>query len=114
MKDQASTPPDMTKEQAAELKQLRRAITKVEGDINREEKRLRHEIALCDRALVLERLAIQRRAQKEIKAFAAQTLKQQKPLRTQLARLTEGRAPAFKTRDAIAKRIAILEGRLAS
>jgi len=114
MKDTAPTPPDMSKEQAAELKQLRRAISKVESDINQEEKRLRREIAHHDRAIVFERTAITRRAQKEIKLFAAQMLKQQKPLRTQLSRLIEGRAPAFKTRDSIAKRIAILEGRLGS
>jgi chromosome segregation ATPase len=114
MKDQASTPPDMTKEQAAELKQLRRAITKVEGDINREERSLRAKINKIDRAIETNRVVILRRAHQEIKAQAAAWLREQKPLRTQLARLTEGRAPAFKTRDAIAKRIAILEGRLAS
>lgn len=114
MKDAAPTTPDMTKEQAAELKQLRRALDKVEGDINKEEKRLRKEIAHCDRSVVFERAAITRRAQNEIKAFAAQMLKQQRPLQKQLARITDGRAPAFKTRASIAKRIAILEGRLAS
>lgn len=114
MKDTAPTPPDMTREQAAELKQLRRAIAKVETDINREEQRLRRAIAKIDRAITSNRIVILRRAQREINEQAAAWLKEAKPLKTQLARLTEGRAPAFKTRDSIAKRIAILEGRLAS
>jgi predicted nucleic acid-binding Zn-ribbon protein len=114
MKDTAPTPPDMSKEQAAELKQLRRAISKVESDINKEENRLRRDIAKIDRAITTNRLVILRRAQGEIKEQAAAWLKEAKPLKAQLARLIEGRAPAFKVRDSIAKRIAILEGRLAS
>ena len=110
----SSTPPDMTKVHAAELKQLRKNLGKVESDINKEERRIARAILQNDRAIAHERRAVLGRAENEIKIFTAQMMKGQRPLKTQLARIREGRAPGFKERAAIAKRIAVLEGRLAS
>ncbi len=114
MNDTAPTPPDMSKEQAAELKQLCKNLAKVESDINQEEAGLRREINKLDAMMKRENARIYRSARKELKSIAAALQAEQRPLRTRLVRLREGRHPAFKARAAIAKRIAILEGRLGS
>lgn len=107
-------PPNMTLEQAAELKALRKqeaasvkAVDQLERDLQKQINKIaadrhRHCLRLrraCDQA---ERLEVRTEA------------KLIKPLRTQLNKLTQGRVPEASALAAIRHRIAILEQRLTS
>lgn len=114
MKDQAPTPPDMSKEQAAELRQLRSREIKLSRGIDRVTLRNRARSRVIDGLIARKREQLERELRKALKAFA-------KPLRAeqgQIERLSEqtheNRTPETRELFAIRRRIAVLEGRMAS
>lgn len=108
------TPPDMTKEQAAELKQLRRRLTKLDGSIKRDVARDSKRIDAIDAQIARNHAKLLRELGIKQKAFCAEFRAEKRMLRTGIHRHVAGTSATYKERRAIAKRIAVLEGRLGS
>lgn len=109
-----NTPPNMTTEQAAELKALRKEEAAKLKAVTKLEKSLRRDIDKVVTAEARNLRNIQRRHREAIAAENRAATKLIKPFRTQLHRLNEGRVPEASALAAIRKRIAILEQRLTS
>jgi phage shock protein A len=106
--------PDMTAEQARELKTLRKQEAQQLKAISKEERRLRRELDKLDTWLANFRRRQENELRKALKTVHCEHAKRAKPLRAQLHKLSAGRVPQASALAAIRKRIAILEGRLES
>jgi len=113
MKD-TSTPPSITKEQHRELAQLHKRARQIDAARARETTRARRRIAAIQREINAYEDRVVREAKAKLRALAKPLNAEERTLRTQLHRMTEGRDPASKELSTISRRIAILEGRLAS
>lgn len=108
------TPPDMNREQARELKQLRAREARLSKVIARNALCAHRRIDRIDHDISANHSRLLRELGAKQKAFAAPLRKEARALRTLVHRHAEGRTPEDRERAAIAKRIAILEGRLGS
>lgn len=108
------TPPDMTREQARELKQLRAREAKLTKAISREAVAARRRIARLNDEMSRNHGRLLREVGAKQKAFCQPLRAEIRQLTTLLHRGTEKRTPEHRELGAIAKRIAILEGRLGS
>ena len=111
-------PPDMTREQARELKQLTRRRATLERQCERVKTTTARDITRLENAIAngCRRIRNQHRraANAECKALAKPLRAEQRQLRALSARVLAGRTPEQREHAAITKRIAILEGRLGS
>ncbi len=107
-------PPDMTREQARELKQLRAREARLAKLITRDTAAARRRIDRIDDDLAAHHSRLLREVAAKQKAYSAPLRKEARALRAQIHRSTEGRTPGHRELSAITKRIAILEGRLGS
>lgn len=114
MKDAAATPPDMTREQARELKQLRAREAKLNKAVSREAVSARRRIARLNDEMSRNHGRLLRELGAKQKEFSKPLRAEIRQLTTLLHRGTEKRTPEHRKLAAIAKRIAILEGRLGS
>lgn len=111
-------PPDMTREQAHELKQLTKRRATLERQCERVKTTTARAITRLDTAIyngchrILSRHT--RAASAECKALTKPLRAEQRALRTLNARVIAGRTPEQREHAAVTKRIAILEGRLGS
>ena len=110
----APTPPDMTRELARELKQLRAREAKLTREVTRVEVVARRRIDRIDSEIAQNHSRLLRDLGVKQKAFAKPLRSEARTLRTLTHRIAAGTDPALKERAAIAKRIAVLEGRLGS
>ena len=112
------TPPDMSKEQTRELKQLVKRETALLKQCERIKATTGRQITRLENAINngCHRIRNQHRraANAECKALAKPLRAEQRQLRTLSARVIAGRTPEQREHAAITKRIAILEGRLGS
>ncbi|MBV5324643.1 MAG: hypothetical protein J0626_04900 [Rhodospirillaceae bacterium] len=108
------TPPDMTKEQARELKELRRREAGLSRQIDTTCRAARSSVDKLDGRLARECARIDRAAVKAKKMLAQPIRAEQRQLRTYVARAIAGRSGEARELAAITKRIAVLEGRLGS
>lgn len=109
-----STPPDMTKANAAELKQLRARHAKLARSVARDQARDLKDIATIERKIARNHTALMNDAERQQRHFAKTFRAELRMLRTGLRQHNSGTSATQKERAAIAKRIAVLEGRLAS
>lgn len=111
-------PPDMTREQARELKQLVKRRATLERQCERVKTTTARDISRLENAIDNGCYRIvgkhERAAIAECKALAKPLRAEQRALRTLSARVLAGRTPEQREHAAITKRIAILEGRLGS
>lgn len=111
-------PPDMTQEQARELKQLVKRRATLERQCERVKTTTARDISRLETVITngYNRIRNQHRraANAECKALAKPLRAEQRALRTLNARVIAGRTPEQREHAAITKRIAILEGRLGS
>jgi hypothetical protein len=110
----ATTPPDMTREQARELKQLRAREARLTKTLSVAERRNRARIARLRDEIDRNWSRLSRELGVQSRAFAKPLRAEIRQLTTQLHRATEKRTPEHRELAAIAKRIGILEGRLGS
>lgn len=109
-----SNTPNMTKEQRRELAELKRREKAALKSIDTAEVQIRKKITAAQvEADVAERQAVKEHS-KVLKNIRSNRAKALKPLRTALARLQGGKAPETAELESVRRRIAILEGRLAS
>lgn len=109
-----SNTPNMTKEQRRELSELKRREKAALKSINTAEVQIRKQITTAQvNADIAERQAVKVHS-KTLKNIRSDRAKALKPLRTALARLQAGKAPETAELESVRRRIAILEGRLAS
>ena len=114
MKDTTPPPPDMTREQARELKDLRAREARLNKAITRQAATARRRIERIDAEIAAHHARLLREAKAKQRAFSAPLRKEARVLRTQIHRGTEQRTPQHKELSALSRRIAILEGRLGS
>ena len=107
-------PPDMTREQCRELKQLHARLNRSVRLTNAEEKKTARAILKLEQSITHQRAVIAREGRRELKKFAAVVHAEIRPLRMRLHRILLGNTAEAKERKAILKRIAILDGRQGS
>lgn len=111
-------PPDMTQEQARELKQLTQRAASLTKQCDRIKDATSRKIWRLECAIESGCIRIRhqhrRAANAECKALAKPLRAEQRALRALSARVLAGRTPEQREHAAITKRIAILEGRLGS
>ena len=107
-------PPDMTQEQARELKHLRARLDKLTRSVARDKARDAKDIASIERKIARNSVIVMRDAKLCQKEFARSFKTELSQLRTGLRQHSNGTSATQKERSAITKRIAILEGRLGS
>ena len=110
----APTPPDMAREQARELKQLRAREARLNKTISREAVTARRRIAHLNDKMSRNHGRLLREVGAKQKEFCQPLRAEIRQLTTLLHRGTEKRTPNHRELAAIGKRIAILEGRLGS
>lgn len=108
------TPPDMTQEQARELKELRRRERSLSRQIDTTCKQARSAVDKLEARYARECAKIDRAATKAKKMLARPIRTEQRQLRAYVARIIAGRSGEAREMSAILRRIAVLEGRLAS
>lgn len=113
MKD-TTPPPSMTKEQQRELRELQKRVSKLDAVRAREVTRARRRIAAIQREIDAHKSRLFREAKTSLRALAKPLNAEERALRTRLHRMSEGRDAECKELLTIARRMAILEGRLAS
>lgn len=113
MKD-APTLPDMSKEQSAELRQLRSREIKLSRGIDRTTLRNRARSRVIDGLIARKREQLEREMMKALKAFAKPLRAEQRQLERLSTQTEEDRTPETRELKAIRRRIAVLEGRMAS
>lgn len=106
--------PNMTTEQAAELKTLRKEETQKLKALTRLEKQLRADIRKHEAHEAKLKARLEKALRHELRENSRTTAKHIKPLQTMLHRLSQGRVPEASALAAIRKRIAILDQRLTS
>lgn len=104
----------MTKEQRAELKALHARDAKLSREVSKVERIARRRINAIEREISANHARLLRDLAAKQKAHAKPLRAESRVLRALLHRISEGRDAACKERAVIARRIAILEGRLAS
>jgi hypothetical protein len=109
-----STPPDMTKEQAAELRQLRARLGKLARWVARDKARDLKDINAIERKIARNHTALMNEAERKQRDFARSFKTELTQLRTGLRQHNNGTSATQKECAAVARRIAVLEGRLAS
>jgi len=114
MKDTAPTPPDMSKENTRELKQLRARELKLSRGIDRVTLRNRARCRVIDGLIDRERERLIREMNKALKAFAKPLRAEQRQLERLSTQTEEDRTPETRELVAIRRRIAVLDGRLGS
>lgn len=114
MKDTAPPPPDMSREQDRELKQLRRREGKLAQGIDRTTLRNRARCRVIDGIISREGERLHREMKKAYDAFAKPLRAEQRQLERLSTKTEADRTPETRELAAIRRRIAILEGRRAS
>lgn len=114
MQDTAINPPDMTREQARELKQLRAREARLIKSIDVAKRKTLHRIARLQDEMSRNHSRLLRELGAKQKEFCKPLRAEIRQLTTQQHRAGEKRTPEHRELAAIAKRIAILEGRLGS
>jgi hypothetical protein len=109
-----ATPPDMSREQKRELKQLCTRMRQIDRSLEKQANNATNAADKIERAHERERRALIRQCDWSLKRLDLKTKKEKRPEVQRLARIMAGRAPENKERAAIMRRIAILEGRLGS
>lgn len=104
----------MTKANTAELKQLRARELKLSKEVTRVELSARRRIAAIEREISRNHAHLLKELGTKQKAYCKPLHAEARVLRTLTHRIVANTDPAQKERVAIAKRIAVLEGRLAS
>lgn len=107
-------PPDMTREQSRELKQLRSREARLTRLLGREAAAARRRIDRIDHEISANHTRLMRELAVKQKAFSAPLRKEARELRTLTHRISAHAHPASREITALQKRIAILEGRLGS
>lgn len=108
-----TAPPIMTKEQRAELKELRQRERALSRQIDTASRQARAQVASLDVRYERECAKIDRAAATAKKMLARPIRAEQRELRTYIARTIAGRSGETRELAAITRRIAVLEGRLA-
>ncbi len=109
-----STPPDMTKEQARELKELNARLSKLDRAVRRQIDQDTRRIDAIDRLIERHYAKLLRELGAKQKSFCATLRAEKRLLRTGIHRHVAGTSATQRECAAITKRIAVLEGRLAS
>lgn len=110
----SAAPPDMTKEQARELKQLRRREAGLSRQIDTTCRQAHTSVDKLEARLARECARIDRAAAKAKKMLARPIRTEQRQLRAYVNRTLAGRSGETRELASITQRIAVLEGRLAS
>lgn len=106
--------PDMTKEQAKELRALRKAEAGAMKEATKAEKEIRARIAVAEGRLGKEVARLEREHKAHVKDITRQTARFTAGLNRQLMKLLKGQAPEAGALKSIRRRITVLEGRLSS
>jgi len=109
-----TTPPDMSKEQAAELRQLRARLAKLGRNTTQDIARDTRGLAAIQRKKDHHATALLREMKRRQKEFAQSLAAEERLLRTGIHRHRAKTSVTQKECAAITKRIAVLEGRLGS
>ena len=112
---QANTPPpDMTKEQARELKQLSARLNQLDRHIKRDITRDSRRLNAIDREVSRHHAKLLKELGAKQKAFAKPLRQEARLMRTAVHRHHAGTSATQREMAVIKKRIAVLEGRLGS
>lgn len=114
MKDTAPLPPDMSNENARELKQLQHREAKLTRDQSRASLRDAARSRVIDGLVDRERQRLLREMSKALKAFAKPLRAEQANLQRHSKKTKAGHTPEAAELTAIRRRIAILRGKLGS
>ncbi len=109
-----STPPDMSKEQAAELKQLTARLNSLDKKVKREMAQDTRQLEAIEHTCHRNYSKLLRDLKHKQKAFVDTFREEKRMLRMGIHRHAAGTSATQKECAAITKRIAVLQGRLAS
>jgi len=108
-----TSPPNMTREHAAECRRLRKEEQRLLKADSARERLLLTQIARIDKRAALACLKLEQKYLKAARALEKAAAKETRPLQREWTRRTEGRVKHERL-DAVRHRIAVLEGRMTS